>query len=473
MDTGKQPLTPPDSEIAAPPKGIAVLAILGPSMVWAAEYIGSGEVILATRLGAILGTGILWAIVIGIVLKFWIGVSGARYTVTTGEGMIDMFDRIPGPRHWVVWIVLVAQLIAGALSIGSVASAAGAFVSSVIPVSSYVGGWAVSLLAVGVVWSGGFRPLKIVMSLFVLVTVIGVGYVALTVFPGVKEFILGLLPSVPRVPDWALSKGVTANPWQEILPLLGWGAGGFASQVWYSYWVIGAGYGAASHQEYGQPADRARLKRMTRLEAEKIRGWNRVVYVDATLAMVIGVVVTVAFAVAGAGVLSPLELAPEGPQVGITLSKIFSTRWGSIGGLLFLLGGMAALIGTNVGQLAGWPRLLADAFRICIPGFQRRFSWKVQFRLFLLFFLFTNMVIVFTLGLRPVLLVQLSAILDGLLLTPLQALCVGVGLFIVMPKMVNDEVRDLIRPHWIFAAGLAIAFLVFGYFCVFQIPNIL
>ncbi|NIQ12748.1 MAG: hypothetical protein GWO08_09745, partial [Gammaproteobacteria bacterium] len=79
--------------------------------------------------------------------------------------------------------------------------------------------------------------------------------------------------------------------------------------------------------------------------------------------------------------------------------------------------------GTNVGQLAGWPRLLADATRICIPGFRKRFPWKTQFRIFLLIFVFTNMVIVYSLGFRPVFLVQLGAVLDGLLLTPLQAVC--------------------------------------------------
>ena len=49
--------------IKKPPVGLAVLALVGPSIVWAAEYIGSGEVILATRTGAILGTAVLWAIV--------------------------------------------------------------------------------------------------------------------------------------------------------------------------------------------------------------------------------------------------------------------------------------------------------------------------------------------------------------------------------------------------------------------------
>jgi len=98
-------------EIKIPPRGLAMFALVGPSMIWCAEYIGSGEVIIATRTGAILGTGVLWAIVLGILLKYWIGMSEARYTVCTGEGMIDMFDRIGGPKHWVVWTVLVIQLI--------------------------------------------------------------------------------------------------------------------------------------------------------------------------------------------------------------------------------------------------------------------------------------------------------------------------------------------------------------------------
>ena len=97
----------------------------------------------------------------------------------------------------------------------------------------------------------------------------------------------------------------------------------------------------------------------------------------------------------------------------------------------------------------------------------------MQFRLFLVLFLFTNMIIVFTFGLKPVILVKIGAVLDGLLLTPLQALWVGIGLFVVLPKLYNPECYRIIRPHWIFAVGLAIAFLVFGYFCVFQIPFIL
>lgn len=470
--------------IKKPPIGLATLALVGPSFVWAAEYIGSGEVILATRTGAILGTAVLWAIVLGILLKFWIGMSGARYTVCTGEGMIDMFGRMPGPKHWAVWTVLVIQFVAGTFSIGAVVTAAGIFVSSLIPAhiipesmtNIFPGlcGCAVTIVAVAVVWSGLFNVLKIVMSFLVLIVVLGVLYVAAHVFPGIGTLLKSLTLSVPAVPEWASSMdNVSDNPWKEILPLLGWGAGGFASQVWYTYWVLGAGYGAAAGRGFGKAADVASLRSMTRDAAEKIKGWCRVLYIDSSLAVVIGVVVTSAFFIAGAGVLGPEKIAPEGPDVAIKLSTVFSSRWGSLGGFLFMLAGAAALISTQIGQLAGWPRLLADSCRICIPGFNKRLSWKWQFRLFLLFFLCANIVIIFCFKDKPVVLVQFAALLDGLLLTPLQAILVAVGLFVVMPKLLSAEAARVLKPNWIFAVGLVIAFLVFGYFCVVQLPSAL
>ncbi len=470
MDTVRESETTEIFQIREPPRGLGILVLVGPAFVWCAEYIGSGEVILSTRNGAVFGTSVAWAIVIGIFLKYWIGMSGARYTVCTGEGMMDMFARVPGPRNWVVWIVLLAQFLAGIVSIGSVASAAGTFINALIPISPYFGGWFVTILALIVVWSGIFEHLKIVMTICVSLIVIGVVYVAFTVFPGFTVFLKGFIPQLPKVPDWAVATGaITANPWREVLPLMGWAAGGFASQVWYTYWVLGAGYGAAAGRSQGQPADLGALGRLDRKAAEKIRGWCRVVYTDATIAMLIGIFVTISFLLAGAGVLGARKLAPEGAEVALSLSTIFSSRWGEIGGVLFLISGAAALVSTQVGQLAGWPRLLADACRICIPGFGR-IPWKVQFRMFLLFFFLSNMTIVYTLGLKPVFLVKLAAMLDGLLLTPLQAVWVAIGLYVIMPKLLSVEARQVLKPHWIFGAGLLVAFLVFGYFCVFQIP---
>jgi len=458
----------------AAPKGLAVLAMVGPGLIWSSEMIGSGEVILTTRVGSILGIGVMWAIILGIFLKYMIGLAGARYTICTGEGMIDMFARIPGPKNWVVWTVLVVQFISATISIGSIATAAGVFISNMIPISTYLGGWIISIFALVVAWSGGFRVLRTIMSFFVMIILFGVMYVAGTVFPDFADFLKGFLMRIPDVPAWAASQPeISENPWREILPLMGWAAGGFASQVWYSYWIIGAGYGVNKDGIYGKSSDIAMLRAIDEEGAKKIKSWFRVIYADTTVALVITISVTIGFLIAGAGILRPNQLAPQGPEVVSTLSTIFSTSWGKIGGIIFTLTGTAALTGTLLAQLAGWPRLLADSFRICIPRFAEKFEWKKQFRLFLVFFFITNIVIVFTLGLRPVFLVKLGAILDGLLLTPLQALWVAIGMFVVMPKLFSKDSYQIIKPHWMFAVVLLISFLVFGYFCIFQMPYIL
>jgi hypothetical protein len=385
--------------------------------------------------------------------------------------MIDMFDRMPGPKHWAVWIVLVIQFVAGTFSIGALASASGAFVNNILPIGRDICGWMIALFAVAVAWTGTFNVLKIVMSAFVLVIVLGILYVAAHVFPGLDEFVESLSFKIPRVAPWVVSAEGGDNPWKEILPLLGWGAGGFASQVWYTYWVLGAGYGAAAGRNFGQPADVSTLGKMSRETAEKIKSWCRILYVDASTAMVIGIVVTGAFLIAGAGVLGPKQLAPEGPDLAMKLSEVFSEKWGAIGGFLFILAGAAALISTQIGQLAGWPRLLADSFRICIPGVVGKYSWKKQFRFFLSFFFCTNMIIVFTLGKKPVSLIKFASLMDGILLTSLQALCVGIGLFVVMPKILSKQAYEVLKPNRIFAVGLGIAFIVFTYFCVFHVPG--
>ncbi len=462
MDTN-YPITPA-------PKGLAILAVLGPAIVWCAEYIGSGEVILATRMGAILGYAVLWAPVLVIILKTFIGAGGAHYTVCTGEGMIDMFGRMPGKGKWAVWIVLVGQFLAGAISMGGLASASGVFANSILPLKAFIWGWIITIFAIFIVWSGTFNIMKYIMSMLVFIIIIGVTYVTIHTFPGWHEMISGLIGfHIPEVPQWAiLHENVSPNPWKELLPLIGWAAGGFASQVWYTYWVLGAGYGMARGRSYGIPCDTGVLKKMTAENARKIKAWCKIVYIDASIAMVIGVIATSCFLLSGASVLHTAHIAPQGSQVALELSTIFSQIWGKSGGTLFMIAGLAALTSTLIAQFAGWPRLLADSFRICIPKFNQTFQWSTQFRLFISFFFITNMFIIYTLGIKPVSLIKLSAVFEGLLLAPFQAFAVLIGLVWILPRLLSKEAWNILKPHWILIGGLILAGCVFGYFCIFK-----
>lgn len=456
------------------PKGLVVLTILGPSFVWCAEYIGSGEVILAPRMGAVLGYAVLWAPIAGIILKFFIGLSGARYTICTGEGMIDMFSRIPVIGKSAVWIILITMFIIAAIAIGSLATAASVFANSIFPINQITWGWIISIFAIIIVWSGKFDIIKYVMSVLVLFIMCGAVYIAIHTFPGFSQLLKGITGfEVPEYPHWAKGiDGLADNPWNEILPLLGWAAGGFASQVWYTYWVLGAGFGMTRGRKYGEPCDTEVLKNMTVETAKKVKGWCNIVSVDATIALMIGIVTTASFMMAGAGILRPEQIAPEGNSIAIELSNIFGKLWGNFGAYLFMVAGFAALISTVIGHFAGWPRLLSDSLRICVPKFNK-LKWKIQYRIFVIICFITNIVIIFSFQFKPLLLLKIAAISDGLLFVPLQAVFILIGLFWVLPKLIPTEAWKILKPHWIYIVGLIAAAIVFGYFSIFQIPKVI
>ncbi len=475
MPDGTRETTPGTPK--APTTTLALMFAIGPSLIWCGEYIGSGEVIIATRTGSMLGAGVLWAIVVGIFLKYWIGLCGARYTVVTGEGMVDCFSRAPGPRNWLVWVVLVGQVASGVCAVGALAVAAATFLGSLLPLGPHsvaIWGTVVTAGCFAVAWSGRFDLLKRLMGLMVLTIIVGAIYVAAHTLPPPRELLVALFGfRVPAVPDWVREADRSVGgAWGEILPLIGWSAGGFASQVWYTYWVMGAGYGMTRGRSWGLRADEERLARLTAGEAQEVRSWCRMVAWDATFALAIGVVVTGAFFLAGAGVLRPQQLAPTGRKVAMELSRLFSTQWGRLGGVLFLVAGAAAMVSTQLGQLAGWPRLLADCVRNISPRFAR-LEPKKQFRLFLCLFLATNLGICALFGAEPLHLIKLGAVCDGLLLVPLQALAVAYGLFFAQKKLLSPEAQALLRPRWYHAAILLVAFFAFGYFCIFQAPHVL
>jgi hypothetical protein len=457
---------PPSPSIPVPPRGLALLLMIGPAFVWMGEAIGSGEVILSTRFGAVLGTAVLWVPATAIFLKYWMGMAGAHYTVCTGEGMMDMFSRLPGPQNWAVWLVLLAQAFAATISTGGLAVASGTFVHALIPVlPAYAWSWILAALAVAVVWSGKFDALKRVMSILVTIMICGVGYVALKASPELATFFKGLFGfQVPDIPEWAIATGrISNNTWHELAPIMGWAGGGFASQVWYTYWVLGAGYGMAHGRPYGEAAEVETLKHMSRATATKVRGWCRVVYADATTALMIGLAATLSFMTAGAMILGPLKVVPDGPSVALDLAAIFGAQWGKWGERLFILAGCTALFSTLIGQLAGWPRLLSDGSRICLPRFGQ-LEWKTQFRLFLVALLAINFFVTYALGGGPVKLIQSAAFIEGVLLLPLQALGALAALYLVLPRMLSAEAQALLRPSKIFAVALGVGAVV--YFCV-------
>lgn len=448
----------------APRRWLTILGMLGPAYIWAAEYIGSGEVILSTRLGALFGFSIVWLAVWAIVLKAFIGYGGACYTTFTGEGMIDMIGRIP-PGKWGVWVVGIVELLAGAVSIGALITAGTAFANALVPfISPILWGWILSAVIIYLIWSGSVDRLKVIMTVLVAMMVLGVLYTGYRLIPGFGSLISGIfVMKIPEVPAWAMEKYKVTNSLREMIPILGWAGGGFASQCWYTYWTLGAGYGMARLGQQGKSAPESLLKQMSVKDAQKVKGWLRMVRADTLMASLIGVVVIIGFVASGAGVLHPKEILPAGAAVALNCAEIFSSMFGKAGHYLFLLGAFAALFSTEIAAFTGWPRLLCDCARVLFPKLEK-VPWHKQYRAWIIFFAFTNMILVYTFHWRPVFLVQIAATLEGAFLIPIQGIFVLLGLYYVLPKLLSPEVRKIFRPGIIVTLGIVAAVLVYTYF---------
>ena len=96
-DHSPYPLPPP--ELAAW-RWKHLTAFLGPGVIIASVTIGSGELVWASRSGAIFGYGMLWCFLYAGVFKAIQVYTAARHMTLTGEHPMVGWKRLPGPPMW-------------------------------------------------------------------------------------------------------------------------------------------------------------------------------------------------------------------------------------------------------------------------------------------------------------------------------------------------------------------------------------
>ncbi len=97
-----------------PPKTfLGTLKHLGPGMILVGSIVGSGELIMTTKLGAEVGFLLLWFILASCFLKVVVQAELVRHTISSGKTFLDVYNSLPGPGHrrplWLTrgWMVLV------------------------------------------------------------------------------------------------------------------------------------------------------------------------------------------------------------------------------------------------------------------------------------------------------------------------------------------------------------------------------
>ena len=171
---------------------------LGPGIVIAATGLGAGDLIAASVVGAKYGVALLWAAVLGALLKFSLNEGLARWQLATRTTLLEGWVRRL-PRFWsyyfFVYLLLWSFIVAGALI-----AACGLAVHALAPaISVKASGAAQSIAAALLVLFGRYRLLEAVMKFLIVLMFAVVLYCAVALQPDWGGVFAAL--SVPRIPE--------------------------------------------------------------------------------------------------------------------------------------------------------------------------------------------------------------------------------------------------------------------------------
>ncbi len=378
-----------------------ILKSVGPGLIITANIVGTGELIMTTKLGADVGFTLLWFILFGCFIKVFVQVEWGRYTVSEGVSSLEALNRLPGPKaliSWALWLWILMYIGTFFQLTGMVTSIAGMMPGS------------------GDAWVHRLWALLTAASVCLLLLVGRYGLVEKASTFMVVSFTLCTVVAVVALQwtKWSIAPGEIARGLSFGVPddfLTAFGAFaitgvGAAELIFYPIWLLEKGY--ARHVG---PADGSARW------AERARGWMRVMRIDAWLSMAIYTTATVAFYLLGATVLHRQGLKVANRDMLPTLSQMYETAFGDWGKGIFLVGAFMVLYSTLFVSTASDGRLFADLGAVMgflKPGHARQRRWAI--RLSIVGVLLFVLAMYLAWGEAPVHLVMVGAVAQGLML---------------------------------------------------------
>lgn len=294
--------------------------IVGPGLVVAATGVGAADMVATLVAGSRYGYGLLWAVILGVILKIILVEGAGRFTLATGRTIFEGWRSL---GRWTTWYfgpyIMIWGFVYGATAMSSAALPLAA-VFPVLPLWA----WAIimGLLGFVMVWFGKYSFFEKVTAFLVglmFVTVVGLAVIAA---PNIPEMLTGLVPVIPE-------GGVLYT-----LALAG-GVGGTITLAAYGYWLREKGWYTPK--------------------------WMRVMRIDNSMAYVVTGVFVIAMLVVGAEVVRSAGVALSSGDEGLLdLYAVLRAEYGDVVGTGFLIGFWAASFSSIIGVWNGVSLMFAD-----------------------------------------------------------------------------------------------------------------
>lgn len=298
------------------------LRSIGPGLVVAATGLGAGDLIATLLAGSLFGYSLLWAVVIGCVVRIALAEGTGRWHLATGSTLFEGWRTI---GKWTLYYFGVYCLVWGFVYGATAMSASALPLAALFPDTVDLKVWAVlcGLLGLLFVWFNRYAVIEKVMTAFIGVMFLVVIVLAIRVGPDAGKAFAGL---VPTVPDGEIVK---------TLGVIG-GVGGTITMAAYGYWVNAKGW--------------------------RTPGWIRMMRLDNSMAYVATGIFTIAMIIVGAELLHATNITlEEGNNRGLLdVGDELERRFDVVTAKLFLIGFFAAAFSSLVGVWHGVSLLFSD-----------------------------------------------------------------------------------------------------------------
>ncbi|MPY57582.1 Nramp family divalent metal transporter [Streptomyces spongiae] len=404
------------------------LAVLGPGLVLAAASVGAGDMVTSLAGAAGYGMALLWAILIGVVLKYALTEAVGRLYMATGQTVIASLKSVGRwlPAAFFAFVLVIGLLYGAALS--SVAALALSTLFPALPVRPL--GVAIALVAAAVVYVGRYVLFERVMSVFMLAKFLGMVVLAVATLATTDD-VAGLFGSLrPRLPEGDL---VT------VLALIG-GVGGTAGIASYSYWVREKGW--------------------------RHRSWLPVMRADSAVSYAVTFLFVLCTTVVGTGLLFGSGRTITGNEGLAALADPLGADLGSVARVLFLGTFFLVTLSALVGGFNALCYLLSDSLRALrgVPDAEAEPHMAQDSRPFRAFVLYCAVAAVaVTFVGRPVPLVLTYAAVGSLILPLLS----GALLVLLNRRSVEPPYRNKTTANVLLSGS----FVLFGVLAVVQLKE--
>lgn len=357
------------------------LRFIGPGAIVASVTIGSGELVWASRSGAIFGTSLMWAFLLAGIFKGLQVYASTRYITLTGEHPMTAWNKNPILRWWFpIIFIAIPTFFTMPILFSGISETIGYYSLRMFDINfseeTTVGIWSLNELGANIMATiilmscfllSIMTTLKVLekISIVVLAVLLICLLIAVIVLqPNLLEILHGLVPgSVPDYEPWVTEKynSITSHSkWGEMaLYLTAVGGGtydylGYVGLIREKKWGL-AGRKVASYDDLKEAiSDKEQLKRA--------KTWIKAPLIDTTASFFLVTLVTLLFVIMGAYVLYPIHEVPSGNDL--------LTKQESFLGLLhpqltwvYRIGVFFAFIGTLYGAFEIYKHSVMEAVR--------------------------------------------------------------------------------------------------------------